>query len=160
MKKIGLAFGAAALIVASTLGTVAYADTEGGIKAGALTCNVSSGWGVVFGSTRDLKCVYQPVKGSVEHYTGHISKYGVDIGYTQGGVIVWGVFAPSDLTPGALGGDYGGATAGATVGVGVGVHALVGGFKNSISLQPVSIEGNTGLNVAGGVAEMKLKYNP
>jgi hypothetical protein len=160
MKKIGLAFGAAALVVAGALGgTTAYADVQGGIKAGVLTCNVSSGWGVVFGSSRDLRCVYQPLKGSPEHYVGHITKYGIDIGYTQGGVIVWAVFAPSNLAPGALGDGYAGATASATVGVGAGVNALVGGFKNSITLQPVSIEGNTGLNIAGGIAAMRLKYS-
>ena len=45
-------------------------------------------------------------------------------------------------------------------GSGVGANVLVGGSGNSISLQPVSIEGNTGLNVAGGVAEMTLTFQP
>jgi len=159
MKKIGLACGAAALVVAAAFGTAAYADTEAGVKVGMLTCNVSSGWGVVLGSTRDLRCVYQPVKGKTEHYFGHISKFGVDIGYTQGGIMVWAVLAPSsDMAPGALSGEYIGATASATVGVGAGVNALVGGLNRSVSLQPVSIEGNTGLNVAGGVAAMNLRH--
>ncbi|HTW35415.1 MAG TPA: DUF992 domain-containing protein [Rhizomicrobium sp.] len=158
MKNIGLGFAVAGLIIAGTLvGSGAWAQ-EGGIKAGVLTCNVSSGWGFVFGSTRDLHCTYKPAKGEIEEYSGHITKFGVDIGYSQGGVMVWAVFAPaSDVTPGALAGPYGGATAGATVGVGGNVNALVGGFKKSISLQPVSIEGTTGLNVAAGVAEMTLK---
>ena len=39
--------------------------------------------------------------------------------------------------------------ASATVGVGLGANVLVGGSGNSIALQPVSIEGTTGLNVAG-----------
>ncbi|HTW33182.1 MAG TPA: DUF992 domain-containing protein [Rhizomicrobium sp.] len=160
MSKIGLGFGAAALAVAVALSaTGAYAQSDAGVKVGMLACNVSSGWGVIFGSTRDVHCTYQPVKGQLEHYYGHISKFGVDIGYTKGGVMVWAVFAPtSDLESGALSGRYVGATASATVGVGAGVNALVGGMRRSVSLQPVSIEGNTGLNVAGGVAEMTLKH--
>ena len=160
MRHVGLAFAAAAFAVAATFGsTASYAQSDAGVKVGMLSCNVSSGWGVIFGSTRDLKCTYQPVKGATEHYFGHISKFGVDIGYTQGGVMVWAVLAPSsDVAPGALSGEYVGATASATVGVGAGVNALVGGLNRSISLQPVSIEGNTGLNVAGGVASMTLKH--
>jgi hypothetical protein len=150
--------GAMALVLASAIGG-AQAQTQSGIKAGALTCDVSSGWGVIFGSTRDVNCSYQPIKGDVEHYTGRISKYGVDIGYTHGGVIIWAVLAPTtDLAPGALAGHYLGATAGASMGIGAGVHALIGGSKKSIALQPVSIEGNTGLNVAAGVADLTLSH--
>lgn len=158
MNRIDLGFSAAALALAAVLGTVsAYAQPVAGVKVGVLTCNVSSGWGVVFGSTRELRCAYQPVKGQAEHYFGHISKFGIDIGYTEDGVIIWAVFAPtSDLAPGSLSGGYAGATASATVGVGAGVNALIGGFHRSVSLQPVSIEGNAGLNVAGGIAAMRL----
>ncbi len=159
MRRLGIRVCAATLAAALLSGSAANAENRGGIKIGMLTCNVSSGWGVIFGSTRDLRCNYQPVKGSIEHYTGHISKFGIDIGYTQGGVIVWAVFAPTtDLASGSLDGDYGGATAGASVGIGADVHALVGGFHKTISLQPVSIEGNTGLNVAAGIAQMRLRY--
>jgi hypothetical protein len=62
--------------------------------------------------------------------------------------------------PGALSGTYTGATGSATVGVGVGANVLVGGSGNSTMLQPVSIEGTTGLNVAAGIAEMTLTYQP
>jgi hypothetical protein len=88
---------------------------------------------------------------------GTIDKFGVDIGYTAAGVILWGVLAPtSDVGPGALAGTYGGATAQVTAGVGVGANVLVGG-GNSISLQPVSISGQKGLNVAGGIAAVTLR---
>lgn len=148
---------AAAALAGSCL-AAAGAQAADGIKVGVLSCNVSSGWGVVFGSTREINCAFQPAKGSMERYAGHISKYGVDIGYTQGGVIVWAVFAPtSSLAAGALAGNYVGATAGATVGVGAGAHALLGGFNKSVSLQPVSIEGNAGLNVAAGIGELTLR---
>jgi hypothetical protein len=90
-----------------------------------------------------------------------INKFGVDIGYTQGGVLVWGVFAPSGgLAPGALSGNYVGASGSATVGVGAGANVLVGGSNRTISLQPVSFEGNTGLNVAAGIGSISLRYQP
>ena len=96
-----------------------------------------------------------------EHYVGTVSKFGVDIGYTEGGVLVWGVFAPSsDVRAGALQGDYAGATASATVGVGLGANVLIGGLDKSIALQPVSVEGNRGLNVAAGIGAISLKSSP
>ena len=158
LKRIPTAFATAALIVAGTL-VSGNAQAEPSVKVGVLTCGVSSGWGFVFGSSRDLRCTYQAASGGVEYYTGHISKFGVDIGYTRAGVMVWAVFAPSStLDPGALGGEYAGATAGVTVGIGAGVNALIGGLKHSVALQPVSMEGNTGINVAAGIANMTLRF--
>ncbi len=156
MLKRHLAASAAILAVSAlALGTPAKAD--GSVKAGVLTCNVDSGWGFVFGSSRELKCNYSASDGHHEHYSGHIAKYGVDIGYLQGGVIVWGVLAPTTtLAAGALAGDYGGATGGASVGVGVDANVLIGGFGKSITLQPVSVEGDKGLNVAAGIAAVTL----
>jgi hypothetical protein len=127
-----------------------------GVKAGVLSCEVSSGWGFVFGSSKDMNCTFSSVRGGEEHYVGRINKYGVDVGYQHGGIMVWAVFAPGDLGHGALAGDYGGVTAGAAVVVGANAHALVGGSNNSIALQPLSVEGQTGLNVAAGVAAVHL----
>ncbi|HEY0302613.1 MAG TPA: DUF992 domain-containing protein, partial [Rhizomicrobium sp.] len=92
---------------------------------------------------------------------GTISKFGVDIGYTDGGVLVWGVFAPSsDVRAGSLEGDYAGATASATIGVGLGANVLIGGLDKSIALQPLSVEGNKGLNVAAGIGAISLSAAP
>lgn len=162
-KKFRLMMGVAALAA----GAFAFAGTADaaphGVKVGTLTCNVASGWGFIFGSSKDLHCTFSGNASGhgTEHYEGSISKFGVDIGYTGGGVIVWGVFAPSsDVRQGALQGDYAGATASATVGVGVGANVLIGGLDKSIALQPVSFEGNKGLNVAGGIGAISLKYEP
>jgi len=130
------------------------------VKAGLLNCHVASGWGFVFGSTRDLQCTFSS-KGKTEHYTGSISKFGIDVGYLQSGVLAWAVLAPSmDLKPGALTGDYGGVTAGATSGVGGSANVLIGGSTKSISLQPLSIEGDKGFNLAAGIAAISLKHVP
>jgi hypothetical protein len=93
----------------------------------------------------------------VEYYEGSISKFGVDIGYQQSGVLLWEVVAPTDhYGTGSLAGHYGGVTAGATIGVGLDANALIGGSATGIDLQPLSIQGNTGLNVAAGIAELTL----
>jgi len=155
-KKVGVVIGALGLAAGIAMhGTPAQA--QAGVRVGTLNCNVASGWGFVFGSSRALHCIFTPGPGHPEHYTGSISKFGVDIGYTQGGVLVWGVLAPTtNVAPGALAGSFAGATASATVGVGVGANVLIGGSNRTISLQPVSIEGNTGLNVAAGIGAITL----
>jgi hypothetical protein len=148
----------AAALVLGMLGLAAPAYAAGGVKIGVLTCNVDSGWGFIFGSSKDIRCNFAPDKGNNDRYVGTITKLGVDIGYTKGGVIIWDVIAPSStLRDGALEGGYGGVTVGATVGVGVGANVLIGGFEKSIALQPISIEGNTGLNVAAGIGAIDLK---
>ncbi len=144
-------------IAAGLSGLPARADTTS-VKTGFLTCDVGNGWGFVFGSTRELKCTFTDNNGAVERYTGHINKFGVDIGYVHGGVMAWAVFAPTEhIGRGALAGTYGGVTGGAAVGVGGNANVLVGGNARTISLQPVSIEGTAGLNVAAGLAELRLK---
>jgi Protein of unknown function (DUF992) len=156
----GFRYAAAIAAAVSLLPFAAPAQAQGGVQVGTLTCNAAGSVGFIFGSTNQLSCAFSE-PGRTEYYKGQISKFGVDIGFTQGGVLVWTVFAPTaQLGPGALAGTYGGATAGATVGVGGAVNALIGGSNNTISLQPISFQGNTGLNVAAGVASMTLASAP
>jgi Protein of unknown function (DUF992) len=132
-----------------------------GVNIGTLTCSVASGWGLILGSARALGCNFTAYGGRAERYVGTIWKLGLDIGYTQNGVMVWTVFAPAfNLAPGALAGTYAGGTASVTVGLGVGANGLVGGSFNSITLQPLSIETNQGLSVAAGVASLTLEPAP
>lgn len=131
-----------------------------GVKIGVLSCHVDRGWGYVIGSSHDVSCLYHRDSGVDSHYRGSISKFGVDLGYTGDGEIVWEVVAPtSDVSAGALEGKYAGATAGATVGIGGNVNLLVGGLDKSIALQPISVQGNTGLDVAAGIGAMNLRYD-
>jgi hypothetical protein len=158
-KTLRLTAGAAALTLCTAVSSAQAAPHD--VKVGTLTCHVASGWGFVFGSSRDLRCNFQPNRQGGERYYGSVSKFGVDIGYTEDGVIVWAVFAPSsDVRAGALQGDYAGATAGVTIGVGLGANVLIGGLDKSIALQPLSVEGNEGLNVAAGIGAISLKYEP
>jgi hypothetical protein len=159
-KKLLIVLGALAL-AAGAFGLPAPAHAQW-VRAGVLSCNVSSGFGFVFGSSRSLNCTFTGAGGGPpEHYVGSINRFGVDIGFIQGGVLVWTVLAPTAaVAPCSLAGNYGGVTAQATVGVGLGANVLVGGSANSIALQPLSIEGTTGLNAAAGVAQISLTCQP
>jgi hypothetical protein len=150
--------GLAVAAVAGLLATGAQAQV---VQIGTLTCDVAPGVGMVVASRKEVVCTFQNAAGELETYDGAISKLGVDLGVTQASGIAWAVFAPSGNTVrGALSGSYVGGTAQATVGVGVGANALIGGFRRSISLQPLSVSGQTGLNVAAGVAELRLQLRP
>ena len=76
---------------------------------------------------------------------------------TSGGQLTWAVFAPTTLRRAALAGTYVGATAGGTVGAGVGANLLVGGSDRTVALQPVSVQAQTGLNIAAGVSNLELR---
>lgn len=146
----------AAVIGAIGLAVPAQAR-DGGVKVGTLTCHCSGGWGLIFGSTRSVRCIFANGERE-EHYHGTITRAGVDLGYGGPGTLVWSVVAPHSDTPrGALAGHYGGITANAAVGVGLGANALVGGLDRSFALQPVSVEGARGLEVAAGVGGMTLE---
>lgn len=140
-------------------GAMAQPAQAADVQVGFLKCDVASGWGFIFGSSKDLKCVFSRAGApDPERYTGEIDKYGVDIGYTESGVILWSVFAPStDIAQGALEGTYVGATAEITASLGLGANVLIGGGQDSIALQPVSITGQQGLNVAAGIGAVKLR---
>jgi hypothetical protein len=166
LRSLLTAAGAATLLVG--LATTANSQTpaapgtpqaagRSGANVGSLSCNVAGGVGFVFGSSKDLSCLFTRTDGVAERYTGSIKKYGIDIGFTKEAQMVWLVFAPGNIAKGALTGSYVGATASATVGVGAGANVLVGGGTGQIALQPVSVEGSVGLNVAAGIGEVELR---
>jgi len=151
LRKFSLTSAIAGLaMVAATGGGMAA-----GVKVGTLTCNVEGGVGFIIGSSKGMLCTFNGNRG-VEQYSGVINKFGVDIGITGSQVMSWVVFAPGSMKRGALAGTYVGATAEATAAVGAGANVLIGGFNKNVTLQPVSISGQTGLNVAAGVAELVL----
>ncbi len=149
--------GAAAVTVALLAG-MSTAQAQSGANVGSLNCTVAGGVGFIFGSSKDLNCLFTRTDGKAERYMGSIKKFGVDVGFTKEAHIVWLVFAPGNIAPGAVAGSYGGATASATAGVGVGANVLVGGSSKQITLQPVSVEGSVGLNVAAGIGAIDLSY--
>ena len=126
------------------------------VQVGQLACSISAGIGLVVASQRNVSCNFQPDGGPPEAYTGTITRIGVDVGFTTGGAMVWGVFADTNRYAGMLTGTYAGATAEATVAAGLGANVLVGGSNHSVALQPLSVQGQVGLNVAAGVGALEL----
>jgi Protein of unknown function (DUF992) len=152
--KLAAAAAASALVSGS-----AVAQPRERIQAGTLTCDISGGIGFIIGSRQTLNCSFTTgLPGRPEFYAGTVTKLGVDIGVTAGGVMVWAVYAPTNLPAGALAGSYVGVDAEATVGAGVGANVMIGGSNRTIELQPLSLQGQAGLNVAAGVAGIELRW--
>lgn len=129
------------------------------VRTGVLNCDVSAGLGLIIGSQRSVSCLFTPDQPGIpqEGYVGTITKFGLDLGATAGGSMVWGVYADTSRGYGFLAGDYAGASGEATVAVGLGANVLIGGSNRTVALQPVSIQGQVGLNVALGVANLSLR---
>jgi hypothetical protein len=141
----------AALVVAAP----AFAQTK--VKAGTLTCTGGAGVGLILGSKKSYDCKYVSVSNRSESYTASITRIGLDVGVTGESTMIWTVLAPSEVGKGGLRGNYVGATADAAIGIGGGAKVLLGGSENTVALQPVSVQGQTGINLAVGVAELSLR---
>jgi hypothetical protein len=128
------------------------------VKVGVLLCQMSPTIGLIIGSQQNLACTFMPDRGGpAERYAGSIGRIGLDIGITAGGQMAWAVYAPTTgIGPGGLAGSYVGASADVSLGVGVGANLLVGGSSNTAALQPLSVEGQIGANLALGVANLTL----
>ena len=142
--------------VALALASVTAASAQSRIKVGVLECRGGTNVGMIFGSTTTLGCVFNG-GGRGERYTAQASRIGLDIGITQNVDMAWVVYAPTQrIGRGDLAGNYAGASANATIGIGGGANVLVGGSANSFALQPLSLQGQTGLNLAIGVSGLQL----
>ena len=146
-----------ALSVGLTLAAApAYAQGST-VRQGMLTCRTSASIGLIIGSRQRLSCQFRSDRGWTQNYYGAINRLGLDVGITAGGVMVWAVLAATpDIPPGALTGRFVGASGDIALGVGAGANVLVGGTNRSVSLQPLSLEGQVGINLALGVAGMTL----
>ncbi|SFT50336.1 DUF992 domain-containing protein [Sedimentitalea nanhaiensis] len=151
------ALASAVAVTALGLATAATADDKN-TQIGMLECTVEGGVGLLLGSKKDMTCTFERKDGGTEKYTGRVTKIGVDIGVTKESHIKWAVLAPSGKADaGALAGKYDGVTAEATVAGGVGANALFS-VGNNLTLQPFSVQDQKGLNIAGGLAQIKLDY--
>jgi hypothetical protein len=151
-----------AAVSAAMLTAIPAANSQTkGIELGVLDCKVEGGAGFIIGSTKDVLCTYRPANKELapETYHGTINKFGLDVGVTGETLITWAVLAPNaDLyAPGALAGDYVGASAEASAVVGAGANALVGGSNRVFSLQPLSVQAQTGVNLAVGITGFELR---
>jgi uncharacterized protein DUF992 len=156
MRRFVLCAGTAIVTLASVI--AANAQRPERVQVGVLECRGGASVGFIVGSVTHLGCVLRVEGRPEDRYIATIQKVGLDIGITEETALTWGVYAPtSRLGPGDLAGTYAGADGSATLGVGVGGNVLVGGSNNSIALQPLSLQGQVGLNVAAGLESLELR---
>jgi len=155
MPKNHLSLGICALAIVFAMPAMAQTRS---VRVGGLTCDTGPRVGLLIGSRQRMNCVFRSnTTGQQYRYRGRITRLGVDVGISRGGRLFWGVFAPTaHIGPGALRGTYVGAGGNASLGLGLGANVLVGGSHRTISLQPLSIEGQVGVNLALGVAGLRL----
>jgi hypothetical protein len=157
MRRYVKVLGAALLALA--LSGAAQAQRPVWDQVGTLNCDVSGGIGLILGSQRQVNCLFTPsYQAPPEQYVGTITKIGIDIGVTGPGQLVWAVHQSTSRRRGVLAGSYAGASAEVSAIVGLGANVLVGGNDRSIALQPLSIQGQTGINIAAGIAEISLQF--
>jgi Protein of unknown function (DUF992) len=157
--EIGLMRLSTIIIAAAALaGSFATANAVPAVQAGLLECRGGQNVGFVVGSVANLECVFQSPGRRPEAYVATVRRLGVDLGVTAQTQFKWSVNAPTTrLGRGELAGNYGGVGANASIGVGGGGNFLVGGPGNAYALQPISVQGQTGLNVAAGIAGLELE---
>src|SRR3982074_1727148 len=145
------------IAIAALMAPLAAADAMPPVRAGILQCQGGQNLGFVVGSVTSLECVFRSEGRRPEPYLATVRRIGVDLGFTEQTKFTWAVSATnSRVGRGDLAGSYGGVGANASVGVGGGGNFLVGGPANAYALQPVSVQGQTGLNVAAGIADLEL----
>jgi Protein of unknown function (DUF992) len=154
MRRLSALGVAAVALVAS----FASAQAQQRVQVGVLECRGGASVGFIVGSVTNLACVLRADSRKPDRYVAQIRKVGLDLGITEKSSLAWAVFAPTaGIGRGDLSGNYGGVQGSATVGVGLGGNALVGGSANSFALQPLSVQGQVGVSVAAGVAELTLR---
>jgi hypothetical protein len=149
-----------ALVAAILLSACVTAQAQTTTQAGRLTCRVAPSIGAIVGSRRRMSCKYMTKSQGdrVEHYSGTITRFGLDVGFTAGGIMIWTVLArTTGHRRGALAGHYVGVSGDISLGPGVGAKALIGGSRRTTVLQPVSVVGKIGANLALGVTGLTLR---
>jgi len=147
------------LITATALLFAGPAAAQNGAKVGLLSCKMGPSVGLIVGSRQHMQCRFTPdAGGASELYSGTVTRVGLDVGFRAGGVMGWAVFAPTGAVQhGALRGNYAGASGDISLGLGAGGKLLVGGSHHTISLQPLALQGQVGVNLALGVAGLALR---
>jgi hypothetical protein len=158
MRRSVIFVGALLVALIAALAGVRAQQPPQLVQVGVLECRGGASVGFVIGSVTNLGCVLRTEGMPEDRYIATIRKVGLDLGITQESAIAWAVFAPiARLGPGDLSGNYAGAQGSASIGVGLGGNVLVGGSANSIALQPLSLQGQVGFNIAAGLESLELR---
>jgi hypothetical protein len=157
MRRFHVLAALAAVMLTVSAGSAA-AQPIHRVRVGVLECRGGASVGFIVGSVMNLGCVLHADGLPEDRYIATIRKVGLDLGITEETALAWGVYAPvARIGQGDLSGTYAGADGSATLGVGVGGNVLVGGSNNSIALQPLSLQGQVGVNVAAGLESLELR---
>ena len=144
--------------LAALVGSFATANAQQNVQVGVLECHGGQNVGMVIASATTLECVFNSAGRRPELYLARVSRFGVDLGVTENTGLAWAVHAPTQrIGRGDLAGNYGGVGGNASFGVGGGGNLLLGGSANSFALQPLSLQGQTGVNVSGGIVGLTLE---
>lgn len=136
----------------------AIAQQQSYNRSGVLSCRMAPSIGLIVGSRQTMTCEFKSDRGMIERYSGVMSRIGLDLGVTAGGQMAWAVMASAEMpAQGGLAGTYVGGSGDISLGVGVGANALIGGSNKSVALQPLSVEGQVGINLALGIANLQLR---
>jgi len=155
MRNLVLSSAAAAAFSLISFGAASAASHT---EVGRLDCDVSGGIGVIIGGQEEATCVFAPADGAAKvNYKAKITEFGLDIGEISKAKMTWLVFAPSFRDKASISGTYTGVSADAALGLGVGAKVLVGGLNGTVSLQPVSVQVEEGLNIAAGISSLTLR---
>jgi hypothetical protein len=158
MRRFPIFASAAATALLASIVSASAQQPMQRVQVGVLECRGAASVGFIVGSVTNLGCVFRSDNMAEDRYVATIRKVGLDLGITHESALAWGVFAPvARLGPGDLSGNYAGAQGSASVGVGLGGNALFGGSANSIALQPLSVQGQVGLNIAAGLESLELR---
>jgi hypothetical protein len=161
MTKTHRNFARNILFAGATLALAAVpvmAQQQSHNRSGVLSCRMAPSIGLIIGSRQTMTCEFKSDRGLIEHYSGVIGRIGLDLGFTAGGQMAWAVLASAEMPArGGLAGTYVGGSGDISLGIGVGANALIGGSNKAVALQPLSIEGQVGLNLALGIANLQLR---
>jgi hypothetical protein len=150
----------AALIALLTWSGATPAQAQSRFQIGSLTCRLGPSVGLIAGSRQRMQCRFvNATDRRVESYAGTVTRFGLDLGITVGGVMRWSVLTRTRrIGRGTLAGHYVGASGDVSLGVGIGAKALIGGSRRTTVLQPLSVSGRVGANIAAGVAGLTLRF--
>lgn len=129
------------------------------VSAGLLECRGDFATATGFSSFRKVRCEFRPSVGQNHYYIGTLERSGLDIGISDQGSMLWGVFATSpNIDRGALAGIYVGFTSGFALGPGFSANILAAkDATRQITLQPLSVSSDSGLSLSIASATLTLE---
>ena len=124
---------------------------------GTLTCSLSASIGLVVGSQRNVSCLFRGTSGEPdEPYTGTMTRVGLDVGLTTGSVIFGRCSRTRTATKGCSPAPIPGRRQKCPLPLVSAPTSSSAGSNRTLALQPLSVQGQIGLDIAAGVGSLDL----